>query len=562
MTPPRASAPDSAPCHPAMATETELKLALVPAAIPALLAHPLLAAAPPQQTRLANTYFDTPDLALLARRFAIRLRKAGRRRLVTIKGEAKAPGGLSRRAEWEAEVPGDVLRFDHVDAPELRAELTALLPCLRPVFSTDFLRLTWQVRRGVSTIEVAFDRGRILAVPEDGDPARPLREAICEVELELLEGQDDDLLALAEALAATLPLLPAPASKAERGYRLYRRERPVPVKVRGNGYLAAATPLEAFRGYAFACLESFNRNAAGFLSAHGDKGAGTTDPEFIHQARVALRRLRSALRLFADALPPDYLARWQPALAALANALGPAREWQVLADDLRRHPSSAQPPRQLARLLAHLARHERQALAHARKVLAAADTTHFVLGFLRATLALPPDQTAAFPGKTAGKDAAPGASRETVASRALRRAGKSVQRRLARLQKDATGAADRPEALASDWHRLRIAIKRLRYSLDALAAQVRPRDLKAWNLHLLPLQDALGQLNDSAVGIAHLRASAPRPDDPLVAPAIARLEGRADALFLTLPTLVAPLANLEPPRLKKSGAKNSPNTAD
>ena len=59
-----------------MAQETELKLTLNEQDLPRLLAHPLLAnTAAPQ--RLLNTYFDTPTLALQARRMAVRERLAG-----------------------------------------------------------------------------------------------------------------------------------------------------------------------------------------------------------------------------------------------------------------------------------------------------------------------------------------------------------------------------------------------------------------------------------------------------------------------------------------------------
>lgn len=528
-----------------MATETELKLALAPAAIPALLAHPLLATAPPRLTRLANTYYDTPDLALLARRFAIRLRRDGRRRLVTVKGEARAPGGLSRRAEWETEVPGDALSFDHVDAPELRSELTALLPTLTPVFSTDFRRHTWRVQRGVSTIEVAFDRGRIEAVPAGRDPGQAVREAICEVELELLEGQDDDLLALAEALAATLPLLPAPASKAERGYRLYRQEHPGPVKLRNGATSLPASAQDAFCDYAFACLENFNRNVAGFLAAMAAPGATRSPPapEFIHQARVALRRLRSALELFAAALPDDYVARWQSSLADLADALSPARDWQVLAHDTWPQFRALLPPRQATALARRLAAQERQALATVRSTLADPATTRLTLGLLRTTLTL------AAPGNNTPRPL----PLPHLARRVIRRAVKQVERRVARLNHDLAGAnSPNPEAYARDWHRLRIAIKRLRYGLDVLRPLLRDKDVQCWIDHLLPLQDALGALNDSAVGITRLRALSDTSNDPLTAPAIAWLDGRTTGLHQTLPHMLGHLFGLTAPRLKKS----------
>ena len=68
-----------------MASETELKLALAPRDIPALLAHPLLAAQAPNRQRLRNRYFDTPALALLERRMAVRERQTGRQTLLTAK---------------------------------------------------------------------------------------------------------------------------------------------------------------------------------------------------------------------------------------------------------------------------------------------------------------------------------------------------------------------------------------------------------------------------------------------------------------------------------------------
>ncbi|HTY99239.1 MAG TPA: CHAD domain-containing protein, partial [Rhodocyclaceae bacterium] len=59
---------------------------------------------------------------------------------------------------------------------------------------------------------------------------------------------------------------------------------------------AAASPLTAFRAIAAACLEQIAGNQAGAMASD--------DPEFIHQMRVAVRRLRACLRLFAPLLPP------------------------------------------------------------------------------------------------------------------------------------------------------------------------------------------------------------------------------------------------------------------
>ena len=70
----------------------------------------------------------------------------------------------------------------------------------------------------IGVVELALDTGRVVA--HRGTPQQ--KEArICELELELREGDPAALLELAAELAASLPLMPCDISKAERGYRLF-----------------------------------------------------------------------------------------------------------------------------------------------------------------------------------------------------------------------------------------------------------------------------------------------------------------------------------------------------
>ncbi len=207
-----------------MAQETELKLTLGAQDLPRLLRHPLLAA-PAAAQRLLNTYFDTPDLALTARRMAVRERRAGDRWLLTVKTAGQSSGGLSRRQEWEGPTTPGALDFVAlVDEAALAAELLALRPHLQPLFATDFARQRWVVEHAGARIEVALDQGRIHV------PGTAFAEPLLELELELLEGPDDALFALAEALravpGAALALTPSDASKAQRGLALWRRAHP------------------------------------------------------------------------------------------------------------------------------------------------------------------------------------------------------------------------------------------------------------------------------------------------------------------------------------------------
>ena len=91
-----------------MSQEVELKLTLPRKALPALRRHPLIAGAAKQgnAATLDNTYFDTPDLALKARKVAVRTRRSGRVQLQTVKCAAESAGGLTQRPEWEQAFSG------------------------------------------------------------------------------------------------------------------------------------------------------------------------------------------------------------------------------------------------------------------------------------------------------------------------------------------------------------------------------------------------------------------------------------------------------------------------
>jgi len=199
--------------------ETELKLSLHQQDVPALLAHPLLAA-PAKAQRLLNTYFDTPALDLKQRRMAVRERLAGDQWLLTVKTAGKSENGLSRRQEWEAPTTPGALDFAAlVDDAELAASLMALRAELKPLFRTDFERHSWVVSYAEARVEVALDSGHVTV------PGTALNEVILELELELLSGPESALHALANALRQSprgaVALTPSDASKAQRGLALF-----------------------------------------------------------------------------------------------------------------------------------------------------------------------------------------------------------------------------------------------------------------------------------------------------------------------------------------------------
>lgn len=439
-----------------MATEIELKLTLAPKDARTLPGHPLLAAHPPKRQRLLNTYYDTPGLDLKAMRVALRFRKIGWQWLLTVKSAEPSSAGLAMRSEWECPATPGVFDFSHVDVPALRARLEAATPALLPVFTTDFRRTAWTIAYGTSTIEVALDRGHIASQGRNAP--------LCELELELISGEIGDLFALTRELQSGFHLHPSIASKAERGYALFADEAPRPFKARPLPLAAELTPVEAFRRITLGCLEHLQRNEAGITRGK--------DPEFVHQARVALRRMRSAMKLFAPVLPADFVQAYGQAWRTLAATLGTARNWDVFVDETLPPILAAFPAdRPARRLLAegrHRARRAHEAVA---AMLVLPEYPRLLVEFTAALFALP--------------DNAEATLTEFACQRLNGHARKARQ------------LATRHHNLEpADRHRMRIRFKKLRYALEFFAALLPPRRLKPYLAALTQLQDELGLIND------------------------------------------------------------------
>ncbi|MEZ5615203.1 MAG: CYTH and CHAD domain-containing protein [Rhodocyclaceae bacterium] len=447
-----------------MALEVEIKLSLPESAQRAFLRHPLLKQAERLPTRrLVNVYYDTPDLALRRQGIALRTRRMGRGWLQTVKCAGTASGGLAVRPEWEQPYLG---RFDFsaIDDAAVRRLLEGQhsRAHLEPAFETVFTRRAWRLAPAPGTRALLLlDRGWVAA---DGR-----REALSEIEIELEAGEAAALFDLALALAADLPLRPEIRSKAERGFRLRLGEPLQPAKALPSPLDASQTPLQAFRGLAAACLAQLEWNAL---------GAGEADPEFIHQMRVALRRLRSALRTFRKALPEGFEQAVAPPLRALSRTLGSARDWDVLAGDIIGPAQAAfADDARLAALAQAVERARRRAREAVGEALVAPDHARVLLDFgarLQRAAAAPP-----------------AAAPEMLTAFAARRLNRLHKKALALAE---AAAGDDPASL----HALRIGVKRLRYAIEFFAPLHGGRATRKALASLTALQDSLGALNDLA----------------------------------------------------------------
>jgi inorganic triphosphatase YgiF len=304
--------------------EIELKLALPctdPSVLEALLSRlPLLARRRATRERLHNTYFDTPDDSLNRQRAALRIRRVGNDDqpvwLQTLKMGGSGESALSQRSEWEVGVPGAALEWDMLKATAW-SQLDpdgALFQALAERFTTDFTRSRWTVRNREdgSVVEVALDLGQIVA----GEHRAP----ICELELELKAGLPDALFDIARQIASAVTVMPLGASKSQRGFALAHSALDQPSRARPPA-LAPETPLtEAASRVLQEIVHHFGANLHALLTAD--------DPEVVHQARVAWRRLKTALALFKKTT----LVRAAPSLQALKpllKELGKLRDLEV-----------------------------------------------------------------------------------------------------------------------------------------------------------------------------------------------------------------------------------------
>lgn len=512
-----------------MAQEIELKLALAEDAQRNFLRHPLLKQATSKKSfHLVNLYYDTPALNLRARGIALRLRAQGKLWLQTVKCAGTSAGGLSARPEWETPYVGH-FDFSAIDNESVRAwlERPKLKPRITPIFETNFHRTAWQFEPAPGTrIELVLDRGWIAAGGR--------REAISEVEIELISGEARQLLGLAQALAEYLPLAPAPFSKADRGYRLFKQVPAAPVKALPISLAAEAAPVEAFQQIALACLDHLQQNHLGAI-AKGDPAA-SADPEYIHQMRVATRRLRAALRLFSPLLPADFAAPLLEPLRELMTVLGHARDLDVLLTEIAAPVLHALPdePR-LAALVGIITERRfdtRQAALRFLRSPRHGSTVLQVLAALHASAKVGAGETAPSPLTLI----------EFAESRLCR-----LRKKVLRLA--AHAHIDQPDSL----HALRIGIKRLRYALEFFTPLAAPKAMHRMLAHLASLQDTLGQINDLAnAGALLMDCAHTENGDPRLREAVTLIGGwhgpRHHQLLTTIPAGLKHLGNLRLPK--------------
>ena len=220
---------------------------------------------------------------------------------------------------------------------------------------------------------------------------------------------------------------------------------------------------DAFAALCNAALAQIAANALGV--------ARGVDPEYLHQLRVGARRFLSAMRTFRPLLKRKCAKAIAQELRDAMQVFGPARDWDVFLETVERAGAS--------KTFVASATQQREVTTAQARALARSAAFRETQGHVRGWLDKDPWRASAKPTQAI----------LGYASDSLDRA----HRRLGKRARDIDWR-DRRER-----HRVRIALKRLRYACDFFADCFPGRPVRPFLARLSELQDTLGELNDLAV---------------------------------------------------------------
>jgi inorganic triphosphatase YgiF len=337
---------------------------------------------------------------------------------------------------------------------------------IRQVFTTDITRVTYMLAlEGDAVVEVAVDNGYV----RSGENAQPIHE----IELELKAGAATALYRFASALHEARPLAISADSKAMRGYRLAAGGKFEARKAEDLELPRDVTVAEGFRRILGSGISQFIANLP-FCS--------TDDPEPLHQARVAVRRIRSALTLFEPYLEPEAADRFEAILKRFGQILGEARDRDVFLEELAgEREEDRQNGPWLEMVVPPIEAERRAAYRGIQTLIKSAEPTGFILalaGWAESGLWLRPD---------AEFGHLPGLKLTAIAPEMLDRLAAKAGKRGRRL-------GDRSLA---ELHALRKTLKKLRYCTEYCETLFKHKRVRHYQERAKELLDVLGALNDT-----------------------------------------------------------------
>ncbi len=430
----------------------------------------------PRARQIKSTYVDTPDHALRQQAISLRLRRDGKRWLQTVKARASLHGGMSNVTEVETAAPGDRLDIAAVPDKKLRDQITKAVAgaVLKPVCETLVKRAEGEVRSAAGTRALlAVDVVEIKADKQSGK--------FCELELEHLEGPLDGLFDIARTLLPEGGVTFSTLSKADRGYLFAQTGSIEPELLPRVSRVVGIRKSQCVEKV----VQKILRECAGQIADNIDAVLHLSSPEGAHQLRIGLRRLRSSLQVFRNAVGSPMATHLGQEATWLGQEVGRLRDVDVIAHDLVVPASISLPDETgFAALASTLEDNGRRIRDGLRTTLRSARVQAFLFDLMcfietRGWL-MPEDEEQ--PGRLA------------VPIKKL--AATALGKRWAKAGKRARHIAGLSIA---ERHELRKELKKLRYAVEFLGPLYPNRKLMRFLTRLKKLQDVFGNLNDAAM---------------------------------------------------------------
>jgi triphosphatase len=411
-----------------------------------------------------STYYDTDDQALRRAGFTLRIRDEGGSRMQTIKRDQ---GLLFERGEWEVPARADGPDLDAARRTPLKSVVKGAGP-LRAQFANRIERRRRTITYEGARIEIALDEGEV--------EGHGRRTVLSQLELELKAGPPAALFALARTLTAQVPLRLTFDTKAGAGYALAWAEAPRAIKGVDADLAANMTAGEAFAAVAASCLRQIVANEV-VLRLH-------RRPDALHQMRVGLRRLRSAMTLFSSAAGDGRHAFIKAELKWLTQQLDEARDIDVfIAESYRPAVETLGRDHGLAEFGKRLGRARTRAYDRTLKALSSPRAIALPLALAE------------------WLESGDWRARPEIAETRDRPASDFAADSLARLRRKLKRKGRDLSALSAEArHEARIAGKKLRYGVAFFAPLLPAKATGRFIDRLKALQADLGALNDLAVG--------------------------------------------------------------
>ncbi|OIP92698.1 MAG: hypothetical protein COS57_16860 [Syntrophobacterales bacterium CG03_land_8_20_14_0_80_58_14] len=419
-----------------------------------------------------DLYLDTFDWRLFRHGLSLRFRRANEKVLYTLKSIGKIEGGRAERREIEIEVKGSVVDPTAAPVKEIQLEIAGIIYPRRLIG-----QLTVRTERqpymvtcpGNARIELVFDSTGFLARGLN-KPRRARR--LFEMEAELCKGSPAELDTLKGRLTGAIDFTPSGQSKLETAIErlgvVFPAKNPPPhlqVKI-DDRFDRTVQKIIAFQ------IHRLDENIPGVLT--------DIDTEFVHQARVATRRMRSLIRLFGGAIPEKTGSYFAEELLWLGSLFGGVRDLDVFLLNLPRFQQTLgiAPRRSIHTLIQHITE-ERLALFAELKA-----------GLASVRWRLLHSRILAFTGRPPAKN--PSAPLAPVPMNGA--APPIITARFDAVIAQGSRLLAKPDP--KNFHKLRIRFKKLRYALEFVSP--------AYGDSLLPLieeavkiQDCLGDLQDT-----------------------------------------------------------------